>query len=140
MARSTRSAGEGHLSVRHGAYYSRGREGLDQVLLAQVHCRKTLQPGLEQAVVNLLRVELHLDPFLDANCLHPFQITRTRAEGEAIERVRGPFFFCELATADARLLCQPGLAAATNLAGSCSRDRMRQPANTRENPGSKSEE
>ena len=133
MARSTRSVGRGIFPSATARITARGRKGLHQILLAQVHCGKALQPRLEQAIVDLLRVELHLDPFLDSNRLYPFQIAGPRAEGEAIERVGGAFFFRQWSARSACLLCQPGLGAANSADGSCTREKTRQPANRRVN-------
>ena len=84
--------GQGDSSVGHGANHTCGRKGLNQILLTEVHGGETLEARFEEAIVDLLGVELHLDPLLNANGLHPFQIARFGPEGEAIQGVGRPFF------------------------------------------------
>ncbi len=125
MARSTRSVGRGIFPSATARITARGRKGLHQILLAQAHRGKALQPCLEQAIVDLLRVELHLNPFLDPNGLYSFQIAWPRPKGEPIERVGRAFFFRQGLGDRLRLLCQPGAGAANRADGSCTRERIK---------------
>jgi hypothetical protein len=80
--------GHGYLPGLHLADNASGREFPRQILLTQAHSGKLIQPLLQRKVIDGCRMELLGDPGIQTDGLHLFQLTRTRTEGQPVERVQ----------------------------------------------------
>ncbi len=79
--------GHGYLAVLNLANDAAGREFPRQILLAQAHGGKLLQPLFQPSVVDGCGMELLRDPGIEADRFHFFHLSRTGPEGQPVERM-----------------------------------------------------
>ena len=79
------------LAFGDGLDHLRRRKVFDH--LARVHAQgaKGCQAGIESVIVNFFRMQLLIDPLVDAHRRYPFDIAGARPEGQPVERVQSTF-------------------------------------------------
>ncbi len=84
------------LAISDRLNHLRRRKILHQFVRVHVQGAKRGKAGIERVIVDLVWVQLLIDPFVDAHRGYSFDVAGAGPEGQAVERVQGPLLLVHL--------------------------------------------